>query len=318
MAKKSKDNRRIKLVKSVYQQGGRLNLADKIYKKRFVDFFAKRVADDAANGDATSSFVLEKGKTAKAQIKTTEDGFICGLAELELFYKHFGLVFTFVSQDDKTVKSGETLCTVEGDAITLLSLERTALNIVRCMSGIATITKKFVDILEDFPTKIAATRKTRFEEFLEKSAVARAGGLTHRLGLSEHILIKDCHLDVLKSFGEEDTIGGVIQRAMKSNLPVEIEVCSFDEAFLAAKAFKKIDKKNPKIIMLDNMTPAEVGYTIGFLKNKNMYEDIIFEASGGITLDNLSDFAKAGVDVISTSQITESALVLDIHQKILI
>ncbi len=186
------------------------------------------------------------------------------------------------------------------------------------MSGIASKPTTFVELLRDFPAQIAATRKTTSEEFLEKRAVFVGEGLTHRLGLDNFIMIKDCHLDVLKTAEIQNPIKYSIKKASYQACPVEIEVAYFSEALICAKMFYSLSQDVSKIIMLDNMSPDEIIYTINFLKNKNLYNNIIFEASGRLDLDRVQSFAKAGVDVLSTSKLTEGVPSLNLHQKVVV
>lgn len=303
---------KIKIIESVYQKGSQLVVSNPIYKKRVLDFALGRANDDFAFADITSQTLFSKQKQVKAVIKTQENGLVCGLDEIGLLYHECGIKFEQLCLDGSLVRRGQILAKVSGNAIKILSLERTVLNILRFLSGITTTTNKFVQLLNGHSTMIAATRKTLAEEYMEKRAVSIAGGLTHRLGLNNHIMIKDCHLDIIGF--DKNPIEISLKKALSTKYPVEIEVSNLKSAVLAAQIFKHSKQKNPKIIMLDNFLPKDVKTTLDILKKEKKM--IIFESSGGITLNNIQEYAKTGVDIISTSSLTESSKILNIHQKI--
>ena len=210
------------------------------------------------------------------------------------------------------------------------------------MSGIATATKKLADITQPYDVKIVGTRKTLLNYF-DKKAIKVGGGLPHRMGLYDAIMIKDNHLEAIREEGIENEIETAIERAYavadryKPNF-IEIEVSTLNDTIKAANKFKEIvyRKANeffedprlepkakyeyihtmPNIIMLDNMKPSEIKKTVKELKKQNLYDFVLLEASGGITEKNIKQYAATGVDAISIGAITHSVKALDISQKI--
>jgi nicotinate-nucleotide pyrophosphorylase (carboxylating) len=181
------------------------------------------------------------------------------------------------------------------------------------MSGVATETRRLTDSLKGYSTKVAATRKTVLRYF-DKKAVFLGGGLTHRFGLWDSILVKDNHLETIKSTGITDYLETAITRASAFGDKVgfiEVEVTSHEEAIRAATKFKNVRLKVPCVVMLDNMTPATIEQTIKALREKSLYDFVLLEASGKITPENIREYAKTGVDVVSLGYLTHSAKVLD-------
>jgi nicotinate-nucleotide pyrophosphorylase (carboxylating) len=181
------------------------------------------------------------------------------------------------------------------------------------MSGIATETKRLVDLIEDSGTKIAATRKTLWR-YLDKKAVYVGGGLTHRLGLWDSILIKDNYLQALRTKGEskpvEKSLVKTAEFASKVDF-IEIEVANQEEALAAARKFKQLKLKKPCIIMLDNWNPNEIVQMTEKLRKARLYDYVLLEASGNITPENIKEYAETGIDVISLGYLTHSARILD-------
>jgi nicotinate-nucleotide pyrophosphorylase (carboxylating) len=192
-----------------------------------------------------------------------------------------------------------------GDARTMLSVERTLLNLLSHMSGIATTTRKLVEDIKKagFKTKVACTRKTAPGLlYFDKKAVLVGGGDTHRLHLDDMILVKDNHIAVAGSV--EDAIKKVGEKVSFSK-KVEVEVTSIDDALAAAKA-------GVDIIMLDNFSPKQTEKTVKLLKKAGFLEKVLLEASGGITTENIAVFASTGVDIVSLGEITDSPRALDL------
>jgi nicotinate-nucleotide pyrophosphorylase (carboxylating) len=186
------------------------------------------------------------------------------------------------------------------------------------MSWIATETRYLVDSLRAYETRIAAIRKTLWR-YLDKKAVFLGGGLTHRLGLWDSILIKDNHLEALKNDGIKNYVEKAI--AMTSQFVdkvgfIEIETTNQDDALRAARKFKQLKLKKPCIIMLDNVRPVEIEQIIEKLRNNNLYDCVLLEASGNITRENIREYAKTGIDVASLGYLTHSAKVLDMSLEL--
>jgi nicotinate-nucleotide pyrophosphorylase (carboxylating) len=221
-----------------------------------------------------------------------------------------GLKVEILTADGTHVKAGTVLMKIFGDARTILTAERTVLNILSRMSGIATTTRMLVEEVKKtkLKTKVACTRKTAPGLlYLDKRAVLIGGGDTHRLHLDDMILIKDNHIAVAGSI--KRAVAKAREKASFSK-KIEVEVAKVEDSLTAAKA-------GADIIMLDNFTPKNIRKTIELLKKKGFYGKVLLEASGGITTKNFMDFASTGVDIISLGEITASPKTLDISLEII-
>jgi nicotinate-nucleotide pyrophosphorylase (carboxylating) len=268
------------------------------------------IKGDSGECDITTDFTPEK-KNTKARTLSRSDGVLSGISELKILFSLFKIKILKSKQDGKRIKKGQEVFLIEGNSRNILEIERTALNLLSKMSGISTLTNEFLKKARRFnpKIKIAATRKTTpFFGYFEKRAVKIGGGDTHRFGLYDAVLIKDNHL---KLFG--DNIKKALERAKEEisfTKKIEIEVSNKKEAIEAAKF-------GADIIMLDNFSPREIRDTILELKKKRLREKVILEASGGINLDNIEDYAKTGVNVISIGALTHSAPALDFSLEII-
>ena len=304
---------RQKLVELAYQKGTELNLNNENYLSWLEAFFDKEYADDVGAGDITSEAVLAKNKPRKALLKAKQSGVIGGIEEVSWFFRKHHLDVKACIKDGEEALQGETILEIQGGQKDILATERIGLNILQRMSGIATETKRLADLLKDFNTRIAATRKTPLR-YLDKKAVFLGGGLTHRFGLWDSILIKDNHLETLKSEGIQDYIETAIAKASEFADKVgfiEIEATSHEEAVRAARKFKTLRLKKPCIIMLDNFLPKAIERTLETLREEALYDNVLLEASGEITPENISEYARTGIDVVSLGYLTHSATALD-------
>lgn len=304
---------REKRIETAYQKGKELSLKNENYLRWISAFFDREYADDIGAGDLTSKAVLTKNKTKIAFIKSKVSGILGGLEEVSWFFHKYGLEVKTCFKDGEEVEDKEIVLEIEGKQKDILATERIALNVLQRMSGIATETKKLVDLLEGYNTRIAATRKTLLR-YLDKKAVFLGGGLTHRFGLWDSILVKDNHLENLKSEGIDNYIEVALTNSsslVRNVSFIEIEVTSHEEAIRAAKIIKKFHLCTPFVIMLDNMKPLKISHIIETLRNKNLYEFVLLEASGEITRKNIQKYARTGVDVVSLGYLTHSAKVLN-------
>ena len=304
---------RQKLVEFAYQKGKELHLNNKNYLSWLESFFDKEYADDVGAGDITSEAVLAKNKPRKAFLKAKQSGVIGGIEEVRWFLRKHRLEVNVCIKDGEEALQEETILEVQGGQKDILATERIGLNILQRMSGVATETKRLTDLLKDYNTKIAATRKTPLR-YLDKKAVFLGGGLTHRFGLWDSILIKDNHLEILKSEGVKNYIETALAKASAFADKVgfiEIETTSREEAVRAARKFKALRLKKPCIIMLDNFLPTAIEGTIETLRKDALYESVLLEASGEITPQNIREYARTGIDVVSLGYLTHSARVLD-------
>jgi len=259
----------------------------------------RALREDAPHGDITTRAVVDADSRASARIVARAEAVVAGLPVAEAVFKAVDSRTTFsaLAAEGSRVEPGAVLAEVAGSAASILTAERSALNFLQRMCGIATLTARFVERLRGLPTRILDTRKTAPGlRILDKYAVRAGGGLNHRFGLSDGILIKDNHL--LAAGG----IGPAVARARARlpMLPVEVEVTTLgqvDEA-LAAGA---------DALLLDNMTPENMRAAV-----KRIAGAAATEASGGVSLDNVRAIAETGVDFISVGALTHSAQAADI------
>jgi len=278
---------------------------------RFVDLEKIRefLREDIGFGDVTSEALIPSGQRARARLFLREPGVVAGLDEASALFEMLGCSVKSRRRDGERVDEGEVLMEVEGPARALLSGERTAINIVAHMSGIATVTADVVLAVRVVSpdVRVAATRKTLpgLRE-LEKRAVVLGGGDTHRMRLDDCVLIKDNHLGLVPSVEE------AVRRAREGvsfTRKIEVEVGSPAQAEEAAAA-------GADIVMFDNMTPAEIRRCLDHLDGKGLRQGRLFEASGGITAENAAEYAATGVDVISLGSLTHSVRSLDVKLEI--
>lgn len=258
--------------------------------------------DLGARGDITSDGVVPAEKTGVAKLIAKAEGVLAGL---DTFFETFRKVEPKVvcdanAQDGDIVSPGQHLATITGPARALLTAERTALNILGRLSGIASYTRRYVQEIEGTSARILDTRKTTPGlRTLEKYAVAVGGGTNHRIGLFDAFLIKENHI----------AMAGGITKAVKAanayaDLPVQVEVTNLDELREAIEC-------GADSVLLDNMTPAQTKEAVA-LARELAGEDFSLESSGGINLDNVRAYAETGVDRISIGALTHSVMALDL------
>jgi nicotinate-nucleotide pyrophosphorylase (carboxylating) len=302
-----------KLVENAYQKGKELTLNNKKYRSWLTAFFEKEYNEDIGAGDVTSESILAKNKPRTAVLNAKESGVVGGIEEVSYFLRKHRLEVDACAKDGEVVRMGETILEVGGGQKDVLATERIGLNILQRMSGIATETKRLTELLKGYKTRVAATRKAPLR-YLDKKAVFLGGGLTHRFGLWDSILIKDNHLELLKSEGVKDYIEKAIAKASVFADKVgfiEIEVTSHEEAVKAARKFKQLRIKKPCVIMLDNMRSTEIVEVIETLRECDLYDHVLLEASGAISPENIKEYAYSGIDVVSLGYLTHSAKILD-------
>jgi nicotinate-nucleotide pyrophosphorylase (carboxylating) len=260
------------------------------------------LAEDIGKGDITSE-LLSKKKTS-AKIISREKAVIAGARYAKEIFNLKGCNAKILKKDGQKVRPNQTIMIVSGDARRILTCERTALNLLTRMSGIATQTNNLVTKIPSKKTKLYATRKTAPGlRFFDKEAVKIGGGEKHRLTLDEMIMIKDNHIAVNKSLLD------LIKKTKKQYKKFEVEVENNADAILAAS-------EGATIIMLDNFSPQQIKKTIHNLKAKKLRNKVKIEASGGITSKNISQYAKTGVDIISVGSITNSVKGIDMSLEI--
>jgi nicotinate-nucleotide pyrophosphorylase (carboxylating) len=272
-----------------------------------VDKLLAFLEEDAPHGDVTSTAIIPD-TMCRADITAKQAGIIAGLLEVLALCDHFGISVEQHQKDGALVKRGDVLLTLDGRAKDILLLERTLLNIIGRMSGIATKTRRMADLVKKaIPSaRVAATRKTcPGLRFLDKKAVIIGGGEAHRYSLSDQILIKDNHLAIVPM--EE-----ALTNAKKWSLYrlIEVEVGNAADAIMAAK-------NGADIVMLDNMGPDEVKETIRALEKENLRSGVVLELSGGIDEQSVNQYAGCTVDVISMGTLTHSVSNFDVSLSVI-
>ena len=280
-------------------------LPSKILEEKLLNI----LAEDVGEGDITTALIVPAGATAEAEVRCKELGVAAGIEEATALIESLGLKVQASLKDGDNIAANQVMMKISGDARTILSAERTLLNLLSRMSGIATTTRQLVKEIQraELKTKVACTRKTAPGLlYFDKKAVFVGGGDTHRLHLDDMILIKNNHI----------AIAGSLQKAVRSakerasfSKKIEVEVTSAADALEAAKA-------GADMVMLDNFSPEQIEKAITLLKEKKMYGKILLEASGGITKENVVVFASTGVDIVSLGEITNSSEALDISLEI--
>lgn len=264
-------------------------------------------AEDIGDGDHTTLSSIPASAKGKSQLIIKEDGILAGVDIARQIFHHFDpeLKMEVFIDDGASVKVGDIAFVVEGKIQSLLQTERLMLNIMQRMSGIATRTNQYVKALEGTKTRVLDTRKTTPGlRLLEKEAVKIGGGVNHRVGLYDMILLKDNHVDFAGG------IDKAIQRAQDyltakgKNLQIEIEVRNFDELREVLEV-GGVDR-----IMLDNFTPANTKKAVEIINGR-----VETESSGGITFETLREYAECGVDYISVGALTHSVKSLDMSFK---
>jgi len=265
--------------------------------------------EDLGSGDITSRAVLDDEVKGEAIIIAEEDGVVAGLIEVRRLFEFLGCVAEPLAKDGDIIKTGQEIVRVKGKAKAILEGERAALNLLFRMSGIATETKKLLELAKrtNPRVKIACTRKTApgLRAF-DKRAVEIGGGDTHRLRLDDCVLVKDSHVRLVGSVGE--AVRMAVEKVSFTK-KVEVEVRSMEEALEAAEA-------GADIVMLDNMRVKEVKRVVDEFAKRGYRGKVLLEASGKINEKNIMEYAKAGVDVISIGAITHSPRALDMSLEI--
>ena len=256
--------------------------------------------EDEGFGDITSNSLIPENKIFYAKLISKDDGILAGIEIIKEMFMEYGIKILSSKNDGDEISKGDVLLEVEGNARKILLLERTALNLLMRMSGVATVTNRIVTKVNAVNPKIrvAGTRKTApaLQKF-DKLAIAIGGGDPHRFALDDMVLIKDNHIAVVGSVKEALELA-------KSNVSfskkIEIEVESVEDAVIACE-------NGADIVMFDNMSPEEAKITLDALEEKDLRKDVLIEISGGITEENILDYAPLDVDIISLGSITHQA-----------
>lgn len=256
------------------------------------------ILEDEGFGDVTSNAVIDKDQVAVAEITSKEDGILAGVNLAKDIFDYMDIEVIFNLDEGSGITKGDLLFHIKGNASDILLAERTVLNLLMHMSGVATFANSYVEIVKDYDVIVAGTRKTApaLAKF-DKMALAIGGADTHRFSLDDMILIKDNHI---KAVGTPLETLKKAQKNASFSKKIEIEVESLDDAVACVK-------NNADIVMLDNMSPDEVKEVLDALENLNIRQNSLIEVSGGITKDNICDYATLGVDIISVGALTHSS-----------
>lgn len=256
------------------------------------------ILEDEGFGDVTSNAVIDKDQVAVAKITSKEDGILAGVNLAKDIFDYMNIEVIFNLDEGSRITKGDLLFYIKGNASDILLAERTVLNLLMHMSGVATFANSYVEIVKDYDVIVAGTRKTApaLAKF-DKMALAIGGADTHRFSLDDMILIKDNHI---KAVGTPLETLKKAQKNASFSKKIEIEVESLDDAVACVK-------NNADIVMLDNMSPDEVKEVLDALESLNIRQNSLIEVSGGITKDNICDYACLGVDIISVGALTHSS-----------
>lgn len=269
--------------------------------KEIQNIIVMALREDIGSGDITTSSIVSDSRIGKARLEAKATGIIAGLPLIPLILGSKPKYQCYFIDGDK-IKKGDIITEIEAPATLLLSRERILLNFIQRLSGIASLTRLYVDKIKPYPAKILDTRKTTpLFRSLEKYAVRVGGGYNHRFGLYDQILIKDNHIEIAGSITEAVN---QVRKSIKKKMLIEVETKNLKEVQEALDA--KVD-----IIMLDNMPIVKIKQAVSLIREK-----ALIEVSGGVKLQTVRGIAKTGVDLISVGALTHSAPALDISLEI--
>ena len=265
-------------------------------------FVKAALAEDVGRGDLYA--LVEPTVDAKADIIAKSDGVVAGEKYIDVLAHIEGLDIVWGKHDGESFVKGDVLAIIRGDSHTLLRNERTLLNMLLHASSIATLTRKYADIIAPYDVKLLDTRKTRPQlRVFEKYATKVGGAVNHRMGLDDSLMIKDTHLKTIKD------LDAYIKLARK-NIPFTTKIEIEAETFTIAK---KAMSAGSDIVMCDNMTPEQISEIVVY-RDEN-FPHILLEASGNISLDTIESYAKSGVDAISSGSLIHQANWIDLSMK---
>jgi nicotinate-nucleotide pyrophosphorylase (carboxylating) len=286
-----------------------LNKPTENFEERLQSLIQGALAEDLGEGDHSTLAVISADARGKAVLKIKQDGVLAGVEIANRIFKYVepAIVFQELKKDGETMKSGDIAFTVEASVHTLLICERLVLNCMQRMSGIATLTHQYAEKIKDYSSIILDTRKTTPGfRLLEKEAVRIGGGMNHRFGLFDMMMLKDNHIDYCGGITKALEYAYDYAQKFKPGLRIEVETRTLQDV-REVLASGKADR-----IMLDNFTPALLSEALSIIRKK-----IETEASGGINLENIREYAATGVDFISIGALIHQARSLDLSLKAL-
>lgn len=268
------------------------------------------LAEDIGQGDVTAAAIIPQDATVLAAVIAKDAGIVAGIEEAQILAESLGLKVRSTVTDGERIKNNQVLMQINGDAQTILTVERTMINLLSRMSGIATTTYKMMELLRKAKSKakIAATRKSvPGMLYFDKKAVMLGGGDEHRLHLDDMVLIKDNHIAIVGSARDAVELA---KEKVSFTKKIEVEITRPSDVVKVAEA-------GADIIMLDNFSPEEVDDAVKRLKDAGLQKNILLEISGGIDSETLLDYALAKVNIISMGELTHSVKSLDISLEII-
>ncbi|MEP7107478.1 MAG: carboxylating nicotinate-nucleotide diphosphorylase [Ferruginibacter sp.] len=277
------------------------------YEQQLTLLITNALAEDIGDGDHSTLSGISPDAKGEAALKIKEDGILAGVAVAEKIFRFVqpDIIFNSIKKDGDQMKYGEMAFDLEANVHTILQCERLVLNCMQRMSGIATLTRRYVNKLNGYSSRLLDTRKTTPNfRLLEKEAVQIGGGINHRFGLFDMIMLKDNHIDYCGGIEKAIEKAYVYVQTKKPGLKIEVETRSIEDV----KKVMAVGKVNR--IMLDNFTPELITEALQIINGQ--YET---EASGGINLDNIEAFAATGVDYISSGAIIHQARSVDLSLK---
>lgn len=267
------------------------------------------IKEDVGNGDHSTLSCIPKDLKGKAVLKIKEEGILAGVSVAEKIFRQLepSAILTAFKQDGDQMSVGEIAFEIEASVRTILKGERLVLNCMQRMSGIATLTKQYTRLLESYHTRLLDTRKTTPNfRLLEKEAVRIGGGINHRFGLYDMIMLKDNHIDYCGGIIKAIEKAYAYSQSLEQPLKIEVETRSLEDVtVICNQALDKVDR-----IMLDNFNPEQIKGALDIIQGR-----VETEASGGIHLKNIVDYAKTGVDFVSVGGLIHQARSLDLSLK---
>ena len=326
-AQTTTDSLRQERLRRAFFRGDSLHLENPEYFSFARTLLNELLESDVDSGDLTVSALQVADGHASAKILAKESGVIAGITEFTWLLNRGDLEVRVHKQDGQAIEAGDVVLEIEGRRNDLLAYERTGLNLLQRLSGIATATHHFQALMHRHNPEahVVATRKTPWG-LLDKRAVHLGGGGTHRLGLWDAILIKNNHLALLAN-REEEAASIALERAWparKSAAFIEVEVRGENSALAAAEEFRRLQESSreepggdcPCLLLLDNMAAAKISATIASLRSQGLLEHVLTEASGNISENNIEEYAACGVDAVSMGVLTHSARALDLCERL--
>jgi nicotinate-nucleotide pyrophosphorylase (carboxylating) len=314
-------------LRRAFFRGDNLHLQNPEYLHFARTLLEKLLDSDVGSGDLTVAALQLTDGHASAKILAKEPGVIAGVAEFTWLLNRADVEVTGRKQDGQAIEPGNVVLEMEGQRRDLLAYERVGLNLLQRLSGIASVTRHFQELVhrQNPEADVVATRKSPWG-LLDKRAVHLGGGGTHRLGLWDAILIKNNHLALLAN-REEEAARIAVERAWQARKAaafIEVEVRSEQAALAAGREFRRLGEASqeeagsdcPCLLLLDNMPPAKISATLAALRLQGLLDHVLTEASGNISEKNIEEYAASGVDAISMGALTHSARALDLCERL--